>query len=206
MSRCSPLLATLSTALGLLLSPVALPAEPARAAAPGVGSSPSTPAEALGAALDEIDGQVQWLIREATILHRELAAARERIATLEAARAEDAATIADLRAELERARAEASRRRVEQLDASLALTPVLRVPGTGGSGAVAYYVAIEPVNLRVAPTTAAEVLAVIGQGAVVRDTGGHRGWLQVEYTDADARALTGWVYSEFLRSVETPPR
>jgi uncharacterized protein YgiM (DUF1202 family) len=69
-----------------------------------------------------------------------------------------------------------------------------------------HYAATSRVNLRAAPDNNAEVLAVMGEGEVVRRVGRRGGWLQVEYTGADVRAVTGWAYGEFLRRVEAPPQ
>ena len=66
--------------------------------------------------------------------------------------------------------------------------------------------ATNPVNLRAGPRDGAQVLAVVGEGELVRRIGRDGGWLRVRYTNRFATEFTGWVHSNFLRSVATPAR
>ena len=78
----------------------------------------------------------------------------------------------------------------------------------GGDGAQAggapSYAAIRAVNVRAAPSNAADVLAVVAQGDVVRRIGNQGGWLRVEYDDRRGGDVTGWVHGQHLRRVEAP--
>jgi hypothetical protein len=243
ISRRAPLLLALPVVLGPLHPTAPALADPARAAAPDAGT--------LEATLDELEARVRQLSEAeaaatVTALRQELAVARGRIAELEAARAADATTVADLRAELANTRAEArtlseqlevSRRGLERLNAVLAAAAAgssaaegegraddargtaaeaaSPAPGAATAGSPAagdegeetppadeagYYAATQPVRLRAEPRTTAEVLTVVGAGAVVRRLGRNGGWLRVAYTDRLAQPYTGWVHSNFLRS------
>ena len=125
--RRTPLL-LLPAVLGLLVGPAGL-VDPSR------GAAPSAAAGTLEDALDELSARVWMLCRgagvaaEAEALRRELAAARERIAELEAGRDAADATVTRLRAVLARSRdearvlgeqLEATQRELEGLDTMLA--------------------------------------------------------------------------------------
>ena len=212
---------------GLLL---VIPLSPL-ASAPSVRAQlvePAKPAAALGVVLDELEARVQALRRGAAAgapPREEVAAARERIAELEAANAEGAATIAQLHAELARSQAEVQWLR-EELEASWRwieeLNAVLDEGGPGnqvtqegpsadrsaearatptGEGAAVYHAATRPVNLRAEPDNGAEVLTVVGEGELVRGIGRDGGWLRVRYAN-----FTGWVHGRFLTSVAAPTR
>jgi hypothetical protein len=66
-----------------------------------------------------------------------------------------------------------------------------------------HHTAKDFVNLRAAPDNSAEVLTIVEQGDLVRQTGRNLGWLQVEYSDRSASSIRGWVYGSYLRRVET---
>ncbi|HET6518793.1 MAG TPA: SH3 domain-containing protein, partial [Geminicoccaceae bacterium] len=66
------------------------------------------------------------------------------------------------------------------------------------------YAAIRAVNVRAAPSNAADVLAVVAQGDVVRRIGNQGGWLRVEYDDRRGGDVTGWVHGQHLRRVGAP--
>ncbi len=224
---------------GLLL--LVIPLSPL-ASAPSVRAQPVEPARpapaaalgaALGAVLDEVEARVQTLRRGAVAgapPREEVAAARERIAELEAADAEGAAAIARLRAELARSQAEvrwlreeleASWRWIEELNAvldeggagnrfaregpSTERSAEARTAPTGGGEAV-YYAATRPVNLRAEPGNGAEVLTVVDADELVRRIGRDGGWLRVRYTNRLATDFTGWVHGNFLTSVAAPTR
>ena len=77
-------------------------------------------------------------------------------------------------------------------------------PSGGAAGRAEYHVSNARVNLRTAPSAAAAVLAVVPQGDLVRLIGRERNWLRVEYSDADAGSVTGWVHTDYLRRVARP--
>jgi hypothetical protein len=148
MRRRSPLLITLPALLGLLHTAALAEAEPPAEVAPRTGTGPTAPDVDLKATLDELTARVQELSQragataelaktvmgatqrlaqfeeaiaaEAAAVRQLATATRDRIAELNAARAEDGAIIARLEAELETARAEGerleeSRRALEEL-------------------------------------------------------------------------------------------
>jgi small-conductance mechanosensitive channel len=175
MMRCrAPLLITLPALLGLLHTAALADAGPPPEVAPRTGPGPTAPDVDLQATLDELTARVQQLSQragataelaetvmgatqrlaqfeeaaaaEAIAVRQLLAATRDRIADLDAARAKDGAMIARLQAELDAARAEgerleASRRALEELfqfykeamDAALGAGPPRRWPISRGS-------------------------------------------------------------------------
>lgn len=219
---------------GLLVIPLSL-----LASAPSVRAQlaePARPAAALDAVLDEVEARVQTLRRGAVAgapprEAAEGAAARGHVAELgAAANAEGTATVAQLRAELARSRAEvqwlreeleASWRWIEELNALLdgggpgnrftreepsADRPAEARTAPTGGGEAAYYAATRPVNLRAEPSNGAEVLTVVGEGELVRRIGRDGGWLRVRYASRFAAEFTGWVHGRFLTSVAAPTR
>jgi hypothetical protein len=169
MRRRAPLLITLPALLGLLHTAALADPEPPLEIAPRTGPGPTTTDVDLKATLDELTARVQQLSQragataelaetvmgatqrlaqfeeaiaaEAAAVRQLLAATRDRIAELDAARAKDGAIIARLQAELDAARAEgerleASRRALEELfhfyteamDAALSGGPAAAVP------------------------------------------------------------------------------
>jgi ABC-type transporter Mla subunit MlaD len=149
MMRCrAPALITLPALLGLLHTAALADAEPPPEVTPRTGRGPTAPDVDLKATLDELTARVQQLSQragataelaetvmgatqrlaqfeeaaaaEAIAVRQLLAATRDRIADLDAARAKDGAILARLQAELDAARAEserleASRRGLEEL-------------------------------------------------------------------------------------------
>jgi hypothetical protein len=138
MMRCrAPALITLPALLGLLHTAALADAEPPPEVTPRTGRGPTAPDVDLKATLDELTARVQQLSQragataelaetvmgatqrlaqfeeaaaaEAIAVRQLLAATRDRIADLDAARAKDGAMIARLQAELDAARAEGER-------------------------------------------------------------------------------------------------
>jgi LysM repeat protein len=174
MRRRLALLITLPALLGLLHTAALAETEAPPAVAPRTGPGPTAPDVDLKATLDELTVRVQQLSQragataeltqtvmtatqrlaqfekeiaaEAVAVRQLLAATQNRIAALDAARAEDGAIIARLQAELDAARAEpralgerleASRRGLEELSAGLAaaVADLPRVAAAGGGQA-----------------------------------------------------------------------
>ena len=75
-------------------------------------------------------------------------------------------------------------------------------PRMAATRALLPYAATASVNLRATPSTSAEILAVVGEGDLVRRTGREIGWLQVEYRGRAAKAVKGWVYSGHLQRID----
>jgi hypothetical protein len=75
----------------------------------------------------------------------------------------------------------------------------------GGAGGLReYYVSTTPVDLRTEPNAVAAALGVVRQGDLVKLIGRERNWLRVEYSDADAERVTGWVPINHLRRLPHP--
>jgi chromosome segregation ATPase len=170
MMRRPPLLITLPALLGLLHTAALADAGAPPELAPRTGPGPTAPDLDVKATLDELTARVQQLSHragdtaeltetllaamqrlarfqeanaaQAVAVPQLLAAIRDRIAELDAARAEDGAIIARLQAELDAARAEAralgvqleaSRRGLEELSARFAAA-VADLPTVAAAG------------------------------------------------------------------------
>jgi LysM domain len=209
--RCRPPpLITLPALLGLLYTAALAHAEPPPEVAPRTGPGPTAPDVNLKATLDELTARVQQLSQragataelaetlmgatqrlahfeeaiaaEAAAVRQLLAATRDRIAELDAARAEDGAIIARLQAELDAARAEgerleASRRALEELSAGLAaaVADLPRVAAAGGGEADRRESAGGGPGSGVTPPAAPAAAALGGRSAAARAEGGGPG-------------------------------